>query len=306
MYQARFEFIGKLPVVLVETGLKSYAELVNRRLDELLPPVNQEPSRLHEAMRYTALAPGKRMRPLLVLLSAEAVGGTVACAIDAACAIEMIHSFSLIHDDLPCIDDDDLRRGRASCHIEFGEGLALLAGDALFAQAFSVVSEAGYSTEQLPPVMKEISAAVGTRGLVGGEVLDILSEGLEPSLHRLQDIHARKTGALFVAACAVGGILGRGTGPEVQALREFGRSLGLAFQIADDLLDETSSAAAMGKRPGSDRVKSKMTFPSLLGLEGAREAGRKASEASIQSLLGIPGPTTSLAHLAKLSAFREV
>jgi geranylgeranyl diphosphate synthase type II len=212
----------------------------------------------------------------------EAAGSDAASVIDAACAIEMVHCFSLIHDDLPAIDDDELRRGLPTCHLRFGEAIAILAGDALFSLAFEVLSR----NEGMPDsatalrAVQILTRATGSDGLVGGEVVDVLSEGSPIDAERLQFIHSRKTGALIAAACEIGALLGGGSPDQVGSLRIFGAKIGLAFQIADDILNETSDTAQLGKAAGSDRERSKATYVALYGLEEARRmAEQTAAEA---------------------------
>jgi geranylgeranyl diphosphate synthase type II len=273
--------------MVAERFLDECAELVDGRLQELLPPVSQEPVDLHRAMRYSCLAPGKRLRPALCIASAEAVGGERIQVLDAACALEMVHCFSLIHDDLPAIDDDALRRGRPTCHVEFGEALAILAGDALFALAYQVLSQM-----QVPPdhdgrvlrCVQVLARAVGSDGLVGGEVMDVLSEGKPADEPTLAFIHSRKTGALIEASCTIGAMLGGGTEDEVATLGSYGSHMGLAFQIADDLLNELSTAEELGKAAGSDRARGKMTYPALFGIDAAREAASEQVELALQRL----------------------
>lgn len=231
-------------------------------------------------MRYSCLAPGKRLRPALCMASAEALGGSSESVLDPACAIEMVHCFSLIHDDLPAIDDDDLRRGRPTCHKKFGEAIAILAGDALFALSFEALSGSGFDSNRVLRAVQVLTKATGSDGLVGGEVVDVLSEGVPVDPERLRYIHSRKTGALMGAACEIGAILGGGSDEQIAALRCFGQKVGLAFQIADDILNETSDAARLGKAVGSDRERSKATYTALFGLEGAKKmAEDTASEA---------------------------
>ena len=201
-----------------DSRLTTYRTLAENRLAELLPPESTVPQKLHEAMRYSALAPGKRLRPALCMAAAEAVGARPEVALDAGCAAELVHAFSLIHDDLPAIDNDELRRGRPTCHVVFGEAMALLAGDALFALAFQILGEGGYSAE----VSLCLARASGSSGLVGGEVLDVLSEGLPPDMELLKTIHARKTGALIAAACEMGARSAECDPVSVKKLRAYG------------------------------------------------------------------------------------
>lgn len=263
------------PVVDAESRLRRYAEKVDARLDALLQHRGGEPSELFAAMRYAVLSPGKRLRPALCMASATAVGGDEDDGLDAGCAIELVHCFSLIHDDLPAIDNDAMRRGRPTCHIEYGEALAILAGDALFALAFEILASSARTSEAGLKAICILAGASGPRGLVGGEVADVLAEGQPPGDTDVRSIHERKTGALIRAACEIGGLYGGGTESEVRNLGDFGRHAGLAFQISDDLLNELSTSAALGKSAGSDRERKKATYPSQFGIEGSK---RKASE----------------------------
>lgn len=241
--------------------------------DDDCPPV------LRDAIRHSLLAPGKRLRPLLVLMSAEACGCPALAAMPAACAVEMVHTYSLIHDDLPAMDDDQYRRGRPCCHVRFGEANAILAGDALLAQAFEVLS----AGEVQPPSVAaaccvELARAAGASALVGGQVDDLQGPAGAGELAALERIHRRKTGALFQVSLRLGGRIAQAAAAEIAALDAFGRKLGLAFQIVDDLLDERGDAAALGKSVGKDRRQAKLTFPALLGVA---ESQRRA-EALIQ------------------------
>lgn len=283
----------------VESRLKAYGDQIDARLSELLPEVEAPPHELHEAMRYSCLAPGKRLRPALCMASAEAVGGDPAApgVLDAACALEMVHCFSLIHDDLPAIDDDALRRGAPTCHMKFGEGLALLAGDALFALAFDVLANADAPGERVLRAVQSLSRASGSEGLVGGEVMDVLAEGRPADDRTVSFIHSRKTGALIAASCEIGALFGGGSKSETLALRAFGSEIGLAFQIIDDLLNEVSTAEALGKAAGSDRQLQKATYTSLHGVEDSRAA---AKELLSRALVDLPpelrqGPLVDLA-----------
>ncbi|GIW80956.1 MAG: farnesyl-diphosphate synthase [Gemmatales bacterium] len=265
--------------------------LVDKRLDELLRPVAGCPSSLLEAMRYSVLAPGKRLRPVLVLMAAETAGGDEETALPAACAIEMVHVYSLIHDDLPAMDDDDLRRGQPSCHKKFGEALAILAGDALLTMAFQVLAE-HYPATTAAHCCRELARAAGAAGMVGGQVDDLAwerrMEGTWPEdMAReqiLDDIHLRKTGALFRACLRLGVWAAQGErhdGPDrdlLGLLDEFGRCFGLAFQIRDDLLDIDGSTGQTGKRVGKDAARGKLTYPVLWG----RDESRRRAEALCQ------------------------
>lgn len=259
----------------VDLGLASY-------LDNLQ---GQCPDELLEAMRYSLLAPGKRLRPLLVFMSAEACGGNSRQALPAACAVEMIHCYSLVHDDLPAMDDDDLRRGLPTCHKKFGDALAILVGDALQTYAFQIMAEE-YPSRTAAACCLELARASGAAGMVGGQVEDLAWEKRQGDLSDLVSLHGKKTGALFRACLKMGAIsvlgeLEEGPEPELlHALDEYGRCFGLAFQITDDLLDVESTAANTGKRVGKDAERGKLTYPSLLGIPESRA---KAEELAIHA-----------------------
>ncbi len=233
------------------------------------------PSRLQEAISYSLLAPGKRLRPQLVLLSARACGGREEDAMSAAVAVEMIHAYSLVHDDLPAMDDDDLRRGRATCHKQFDEATAILVGDALQARAFEILAVEIRSPACAAKCCGELASAAGAESLVGGQAADLAAESNEISLTELEAIHRRKTGALFRVAMRLGALVADASPQEIQRLGDFGRDLGLAFQIVDDLLDVSEAGVAgaeqrVGKRLGKDRQHGKSTYPELLGVEKSR------------------------------------
>ncbi len=239
------------------------------------------------------------------MASAEAVGGTALDALDAGCAAELVHCFSLIHDDLPAIDDDDLRRGRPTCHVVFGEAMAILAGDALFALAFQVASEIDAPSDRVQVVVSTLARATGSGGLVGGEVLDILAEGSEPNADRLRDIHQRKTGSLIAASCAMGGVLAGASAGDMSALKKFGAHIGLAFQIADDVLNVTSTKEAIGKAVGSDGERGKQTYPALMGVDKAEQEAKSHAQHALDAIESLSGDTAGLVELANFSVERE-
>jgi len=282
------------PEVEGMTGLNTYANLVDARMEDLLPPANDAPSILHEAMRYSALAPGKRLRPALCLESCRVAGGNPSLALGAACAIEFVHVFSLIHDDLPALDNDTLRRGQPTCHAKFGENIAIMAGDALFALAFAICPE--------HQVMHEL--ALASMALVQGETMDILSEGAEPNAQTLAFIHQRKTVALIAASCVIGARLGGGSDQLVAALRTYGNHIGLAFQIADDLLNETATAEQLGKAAGSDRERKKMTYPAHFGVDESRRLAAEEVKRAVAALDGF-NETHQLVEWAHFAISRE-
>ena len=275
--------------------LKAYLEnrraMVDAALDRVLPPETAAPPRIHEAMRYSVLAPGKRLRPILVIAGAEAVGGHAEAVLDTACALELIHAYSLIHDDLPAMDDDDYRRGRLTNHKVFGEAMAILAGDALLTLAFRLIAEnaARVAPAVVGTVVAEVADAAGTDGMVGGQVVDIESEGKVISAEMLDYIHLHKTAALIRVALRVGAVLAGGREEVVDAIRRAGEALGLAFQIVDDILDVEGNLAELGKTAGSDERKQKATYPSLHGLPASKARARELIEETKRLLLPL-GP----------------
>ena len=294
-------------------------EQVQADLDRLLPLFESrylrplaggEAPLLAEAMRYSLQAGGKRIRPVLCMLAAESVGAAAETALPCALALEYIHTYSLIHDDLPAMDDDDLRRGKPTCHVVYGEGQAILAGDGLLTEAFTHLA----SDPSLPPsrrveAIRILGEAAGWQGMVGGQSLDLEGEkrthsGEPVSMLELQVIHRLKTGALLRASLELGGIAGNADPERRQALRSAGEALGLAFQIKDDILDATSTEADMGKRVGKDQGKGKITYPLLLGLEGALGELRAATEKALCLLQSLPNPH-SLTALATFLAERS-
>jgi len=257
--------------------LRERAAIVERALAECVNEPSGPEGRLFEAMHYSLMAGGKRLRPVLALAACEAVGGPLEAAMGLACSIEMIHTYSLIHDDLPCMDDDDLRRGRPTNHKVFGEAIATLAGDALLTDAFKVLarstetSQSPRAVQALLETVAELAEAAGSAGMVGGQVIDLLGEGHAIEIDRLEYLHSKKTGALFVAAVCGGARLGGATPVQMESLREYAQALGLAFQVIDDLLDVESSTETMGKRTNKDEARGKATYPSLIGIERSRQ-----------------------------------
>jgi geranylgeranyl diphosphate synthase, type II len=262
------------------------------------------PAQLGEAIRYALLGPGKRLRPQLVLLAAQACGGSVDAAMPAACAVEMVHAYSLVHDDLPAMDDDDLRRGRATCHKQFGEAVAILVGDALLARAFEVLATEVSPLSVAARCCAVLGRAAGASALVGGQADDLAMAGQDrpaivADLAKLESIHRRKTGALFVAALELGGIVANGSSEQLDALSSYGQNIGLAFQITDDLLDVSGSQATVGKRLAKDADRGKLTFPRLMGIEASRRRA-KALVADACVMIEVFGPkSTALGELAQ-------
>jgi geranylgeranyl diphosphate synthase type II len=249
--------------------IKKKREIVNQALDKYLPDENKEPKSLHQAMRYSVFAGGKRLRPILAMASFEAANGKGRGILPVACALEMIHTYSLIHDDLPCMDDDDLRRGKPTLHIVYGEGVAVLAGDALHALAFELLLQA-----KSPQVILEVAKAIGTEGMIGGQVKDLEAEGKEVSLKQVEYIHTHKTGKLLGTSIRAGAILGSADRTTLSALSSYGEKFGLAFQIVDDILDVVGKEEIIGKKKGSDKANSKATYPEVIGLEESKKLAR--------------------------------
>ncbi len=249
---------------------------VNAALEKLLPAESTEPSTIHKAMRYSIFAGGKRIRPLLTIAGCEAVGGSTADAMPLACAVECIHTYSLIHDDLPCMDDDDLRRGRPTNHQVFGEGIAVLAGDALLTHAFALAANR-------PEYVKELAFAAGSRRLIAGQVQDLENESRQASLDQVKTTHLNKTAALITASIRLGAMAGHASPAQLKRLTRYGQDLGLAFQVIDDILDATSTKEVMGKSVRADEKNQKSTFPKLLGVEKSRTfAGELIADAHSQ------------------------
>lgn len=277
--------------------LKSYlagrVEMIDAALKDYLPAPDRLPSELHAAMHYSVFAGGKRIRPILMLAACEAVGGAPEKALPAACAIEMIHCYSLIHDDLPAMDDDDFRRGQPTNHKVYGEATAILAGDALLTEAFILLTNPeawdGVAAQERCAVAHVLAKNAGSRGMVGGQVVDMESEEKPIDLPTLEYIHTHKTGALILASIEAGAIIGGADGEQRQALRRYGEAAGLAFQVADDILDIVADPSQLGKDVGSDVQRGKATYPALLGLDGARSRARDLRDIAL-SALDIFGP----------------
>ncbi len=294
-----------------EARLKEYlaprTQLVNAALEGYLSEFPPLPRVLPDAMRYAALGAGKRLRPILCIAAAEAVGGAAAQVIPTACAIECIHAFSLVHDDLPAMDNDRLRRGQPTVWVKYGEAMAILAGDALFAKAFELLAEQARLSppERVAQALHLIATATGIYGMCGGQVEDILCEGQTISAEQLQFIHAHKTGALIRASVLSGAILAGADTNQQAALDAYSRALGLAFQIADDILDETAPTEQMGKPAGSDRARGKATYTALFGLEGARARAQQAKQEAMDALQPFDSRADPLRWLAVYAVERQ-
>ena len=280
---------------------------VDASLDRILPAESVPPTSVHAAIRWSVFAGGKRFRPLLLLAVGETFGAPPELLIDTACALEMIHTYSLIHDDLPSMDDDDLRRGRATCHVRFGEATAILAGDALQCLAFQTVSEAvKLSPEKRVDLIREIARASGTpEGMVAGQACDLEAESREVTAAELEQIHRLKTGALIIAAARCGAIIAGASETELADITNYAGQLGLLFQITDDLLDVTATIETLGKTPGKDERSQKATYPALYGIEATRQHLARAHQTACASLENIDRPTELLHAIADFIRQRE-
>jgi geranylgeranyl diphosphate synthase type II len=275
-------------------------KLVDAELDRIVPAESVPPAKVHTAIRWSVFAGGKRFRPLLVLAVGQTFGATGDQLLATACGLEMIHTYSLIHDDLPSMDNDDLRRGRATCHVRFGEATAILAGDALQTLAFKTVSEdEKLSAVKRTHLIREIARAAGTpEGMVAGQACDLEAESREVAGAELELIHRLKTGALIIAAARCGAIIADASETELAAVTEYAAQLGLLFQITDDLLDVTATAEAIGKTPGKDMRSKKATYPNHHGIAAARELASRVHEQARATLHQIPRPTERLHAIA--------
>jgi geranylgeranyl diphosphate synthase type II len=296
--------------MITDLELKQYLEkqrlIVEKALETALPEIEGREARVVEAMRYSLFAGGKRLRPILCLAAAQAVGGKIEAAMPAACALEMIHTYSLIHDDLPAMDDDDLRRGKPTSHVVFGEAIAILAGDALLTEAFVLLSDyRALLAQRALRLIGVIARAASYRGMVGGQVVDMLSQNKPADLDTVQQMHSRKTAALISAAAESGALAGGGTDDQVEALDRYGRGIGLAFQIADDILDIEGSTEVLGKTAGSDVARGKVTYPAAVGLEGSRQAAQTLVDQALAALERFDNKADPLRALASYIIARK-
>ncbi|MDB6076920.1 MAG: Polyprenyl synthetase [Akkermansiaceae bacterium] len=269
----------------LKTYLADRAAEVDAALDAFLPKVKEKPSSIHEAMRYTVFAGGKRLRPILCLAAAEACGGDPESAMPPACAVEIMHTYSLVHDDLPCMDDDDLRRGRPTCHKVYGEGMAVLTGDALLTEAFLIIAQTP-AAKRYPAAayVAELALTGGSTRLIGGQVMDLEGEGKKLTKAQLVKIHEAKTAALLATSIRLGAMTANASDEKLEALTTFGHALGLAFQVIDDILDVTQSTEVLGKTAGKDVAVEKATYPSVLGLDKARKEAAKLTKQALDAL----------------------
>ena len=298
---------GEAKLVSLAQFFSQGRALIDARLDQLLPAESLEPVAVHKAIRWSVFAGGKRFRPLLLLAAGEAVGASRDELVSTACALEMIHTYSLIHDDLPSMDDDDLRRGRPTCHVRFGEATAILAGDALQSLAFQTIAEdQTLDASRRVRLIAELAGAAGTpQGMVAGQALDLEAETREVSGAEMEQSHSLKTGALIIAAARCGALIGDAGETELPHVTRYAAQLGLLFQITDDLLDITSTAEALGKTPGKDARSSKATFPGIYGIEATRERARHVHQEALAALAELNRPTTTLREIADFILERE-
>lgn len=299
--------LARPDIAAIAARVEEAADLVTVALDELLPRADGAEQRLTEAMRYAALGPGKRLRPYFAIETARMFDVDERSVLRAACALECIHAYSLVHDDLPAMDDDDLRRGKPTCHRAFDEGTAILAGDALQTLAFEVLADADtLAPAQRLAMLRELAHASGARGMAGGQALDLAAEGKTLTLPDLETVHRGKTGALIVASVRVGALaVLPPDAPQLARLGEYGQALGLCFQIQDDILDVAGDTATLGKTAGADLARGKATYPALLGLDGARERARQEYERAVAALASLDADTRRLAQLAEYSLARR-
>ena len=295
-----------MDIILFKKYLKGEKAIIDAALDRLLPGDGDCPRSLARAMRYSTMAGGKRLRPILCLAACRAVGGEETDALDTACALEMIHTYSLIHDDLPAMDDDDLRRGHPTLHRVFPEGTAILAGDGLLTLAFEVVAgDKALNDLRARLVMLELARGAGYSGMVGGQQADLDGEGHDISPEALEYIHTHKTGALLTASVICGAIAGDGSQEEIELLRRYGQGIGLAFQIKDDLLDIEGESEKLGKTTGQDAKSGKSTYPSIWGLKASRKKLDQAIASSLAALKAWGEEADPLRQIARYIGTRE-
>jgi geranylgeranyl diphosphate synthase type II len=293
----------------IQLYLREQKERVDKALDKLLPAEKEFPPQIHQAMRYCLFAGGKRLRPILALAAAEAVGGNPESIISQVCALELIHTYTLIHDDLPAMDNDDYRRGRLSTHKVFGEAVAILAGDALLTEAFRVLagnfSNDNHSPKKIIEIIRMLADASGSKGIIGGQVVDLDSEGKVIEKNLLDYMHTRKTGYLITASVTLGAILGGAEEKTIQCLKQYGMATGLAFQITDDILDVRGSTENLGKQIGSDNKKGKATYPGILGMDEAIKKQTVLFRQAIDALQSFDEKANPLRGIAKLIIERD-
>jgi geranylgeranyl diphosphate synthase type II len=313
MLDARFASIQyQESIVIIQSAmnLKAYLQsrqkMIDRALDRYLPKENVKPTTIHKAMRYSLFAGGKRLRPILCLAAAETCGGKIDNALPLACAMECIHTYSLVHDDLPSMDNDDLRRGRPTCHKVFGDGIAVLAGDALLTIAFEIVSRAKPAPRyNMSILLQEIAIAAGSQKLIAGQVADLEAEGHATDRAQLRYIHENKTAAILTTSVRLGAMSANANPKQLSAIRKFGRALGLAFQIIDDILDVTQTSEKLGKSAGKDTAAKKATYPAAIGLDRSRAEAKRLTKQAHNSLSIFDAKAEALHALANYLLERE-
>ena len=277
--------------------LKSHQKMIDRALDRYLPKATVKPATLHKAMRYSLFAGGKRLRPILCLAAAEACHGKIENALPLACALECIHTYSLVHDDLPSMDNDDFRRGRPTCHKVFGDGIAVLAGDALLTIAFEIVSKAKPAPRyDISILLGEVAVAAGSQRLIAGQVADLEAEGRKVNRRQLRYIHENKTAAILTTSVRLGAMSANAEPKKLRAITNFGRGLGLAFQVIDDILDVTQTSEMLGKSAGKDIAARKATYPAVIGLEKSRAEARRLTRQAHDALSAIRSDDAEALH----------
>jgi len=280
--------------------MKKQAGAVNRALGRFLPTARKRPTTIHQAMRYSVFAGGKRIRPILTLAAAEACGGRSTDAMPLACVVECIHTYSLIHDDLPAMDNDDFRRGRPTSHNVYGEGIAILAGDALLTQSFEIAAQAkGWPRYPHTTIIREITDTAGSQKLIAGQVADLEGEGKNLSVAQLRYIHERKTSALLACSVRLGGMSANCTARQLKALTDFGYNIGLAFQVIDDMLDVTQTTEKLGKTAGKDEAAAKATYPAIVGLEKSKKIANQLTNKAFSALKIFKTKSTTLEAMAE-------
>jgi len=286
--------------------LNSRQKRIDRALDRHLPKASTKPATIHKAMRYSLFAGGKRLRPILCLAAAEACGGQIDRAMPLACAMECIHTYSLVHDDLPSMDNDDFRRGRPTCHKVFGDGIAVLAGDALLTVAFEIVSRArSTSRYNMSILLREVAVAAGSQKLIGGQVADLEAEGKKTAREELRYIHENKTAAILTATVRLGAMSANAEAKKLTAITKFGRALGLAFQVIDDILDVTQTSEKLGKSAGKDAAAQKATYPAVIGLEKSRAEAKQLTRRAHEALSIFGAKAETLHALANFLLERD-
>ncbi|MBN1548494.1 MAG: polyprenyl synthetase family protein [Syntrophaceae bacterium] len=294
----------------LDSYLSDRKKMVDKALREYMPPEHTYPTIIFQAIRYSLFAGGKRIRPILCMAAAEALGGDADATLPVGCALEMIHTYSLIHDDLPAMDNDDYRRGILTNHKIFGENIAILAGDALLTEAFHLLSHPDYLKEidngKRLDLIHDISSAAGFFGMVGGQIMDVQSEGKEFDLSTLQYIHSRKTGAMIVTAVRSGAILAGGSSRQIDSLTHYATQMGLAFQIADDILNVEGEEKRLGKRTGTDQDRGKATYPALVGVNDSRKKGQELLTEALDAISGFDSKAEPLRQIARHIVERDV